>query len=163
MTKSIQALLKQHRFLEDLPDSDLELLAGCGKNIVAKSGTFIAHEGGPADFFYLIRRGKVAIEARGPGHEVAVLETLGEGDVLGWSWLFPPHRWTFDFHAREDTHLVAMDAMCLRGKAEADPAFGYRLMKSFSRVMTERLRAARMQILDVYANKGRSRRRNDHA
>jgi CRP-like cAMP-binding protein len=130
---------------------------------VVRAGNYIAHEGDSADYLYLIRRGKVAIEAQGPGHGTIVLETLGEGEVLGWSWLFPPHRWTFDFHAIEDTRMVAMDAKCLRGKAEADPALGYRLMKSFSRVMTERLRAARMQILDVYGRKGRSRRSSDHA
>jgi len=163
MIKTIKALLKDHRFLEDLPDTDLDLLAGCGKNIVVKAGTFVAHEGDPADFFYVIRKGKVAIEASAPGHGTAVLETLGSGEVLGWSWLFPPHRWTFDFHVVEDAHIVAMDAKCLRGKADADTAFGYRLMKALSRAMTERLRAARMQIMDVYANQGRSRRSNDHA
>ncbi len=161
--KSIKALLKEHRFTSDLPESDLDFLAGCGKNHVVRAGTYLAHEGDSADYLYLIRHGKIAIEARGPGHGTVTLETLGEGDVLGWSWLFPPHRWTFDFHVREDTRLVAMDAKCLRAKAESDPALGYRLMKAFSRVMTERLRAARMQILDVYGSKGGARRRSDHA
>jgi CRP-like cAMP-binding protein len=80
------------------------------------------------------------------------IETLGEGDLLGWSWLFPPYRWQFDALAIEAVRAIAMDGKCLREKCEKDHDLGYDLMKRFSRIMTLRLQAARLQLLDIYGD-----------
>ena len=148
--KSIEELLRTHRFFEGLPNSDLDLLAGCGQNVVAKAGNYIAREGEAANNFYVIRQGKIALETQGAGRGGVVLETLSEDEVLGWSWLFPPHQWFYDVRVIEDSRLISMDGVCLRNKAEADPALGFRLMKTIAREMNERLREARLQVLDVY-------------
>jgi CRP/FNR family cyclic AMP-dependent transcriptional regulator len=148
--KKIEEILRDHRFFSELPDEDLLLIAGCGKNEIHPAGKYLAHEGEAADRFYLIRHGRIAIESQTPGRGALVIETLTEGEVVGWSWLFPPYRWTFDVRAIEESRLIALDGRCLRGKADANPALGYRLMKSFARVMSDRLRAARMQMLDIY-------------
>ncbi len=79
-----------------------------------------------------------------------MIATLGEGAVVGWSWLFPPYRWSFDARALELTRTVAFDGACLRGKCEADTTLGYELMQRFAAVMLDRLQATRLQLLDVY-------------
>ncbi len=88
------------------------------------------------------------------GKAVAVLadynQTVAEGDVLGWSWLFPPYRWVFDAQALELTRALVFDGTCLRGKCEDDHNLGYELMKRFAHVVVQRLQATRLQLLDVY-------------
>ena len=103
-----------------------------------------------ANHFYILESGKIAIDLSTPGRGVLTIETLGEGQVLGWSWLFPPYEWQYGARAVEDTKAIAMDARCLRGKCETDPALGYDLMKRFSAIMARRMQRARLQVLDIY-------------
>ena len=79
--------------------------------------------------FYAIRHGSVALELHVPARDAVTIDTLHDGDLLGWSWLFPPYRWEFDGRAREDTALISFDGACLRGKCDADHELGYELMK----------------------------------
>jgi CRP/FNR family transcriptional regulator, cyclic AMP receptor protein len=128
----------------------LALIAGCATTFRAASGSELFREGSPADAFYVLRHGAVALEAHGPAGPPLVIETLHPGDVVGWSWLVPPYRWNFDGRAVEDVRAIAFDGACLRGKAEADPALGYALLQRFSALMLERLQATRLRLLDVY-------------
>jgi len=89
---------------------------------------------------------RIHSERRGP----LIILTLGEGEILGWSWLFPPYQWKFSARALEDTRAFAADGKCLREKAERDHALGYELLKRFARVVEERLEATRLQLLNVY-------------
>jgi CRP/FNR family transcriptional regulator, cyclic AMP receptor protein len=130
----------------------LAIVTGCASNTGFDAGETIFREGDPADVFYLVRTGTVALEIHAPGRGGLTIETLHEGDVLGWSWLFPPHRWQFDARALAPVRAVAFDGACLRGKSEADPALGYDLMTRFARVMVERLQATRLRLLDVYGH-----------
>ena len=75
-------------------------------------------EGKEANTRYLIREGKVALEVVAPGHGSLTIETLGGGDMLGWSWLIPPYRSRFDARAVEMTRAIALDGKCLRAKCE---------------------------------------------
>jgi hypothetical protein len=84
--------------------------------------------------------------SRGP----IILQTLGEGEVLGWSWLVAPYRWRFDGRAVELTRAIALDGECLRGKCEEDHDLGYELMKRVSLVMEKLVQATRLQLADVY-------------
>ena len=79
-----------------------------------------------------------------------MIATLGDGTVVGWSWLFPPYRWSFDARAIEDTRAIAFDGACLRGKCDSDHELGYVLMQRFAQIILDRLQAARLQLLDVY-------------
>jgi CRP/FNR family transcriptional regulator, cyclic AMP receptor protein len=148
--KSIRDLLAEHPAFRDLPDSDLDLIAGCGKNVRFPLGTTVFEEGGVADTFYVLRSGRVALDTHAPGRGTMLVATLREGDVLGWSWLFPPYRWHFGAQASTDIAAIALDGACLRGKCEEDNALGYRLMKVFARISQERLQQARIQLLDLY-------------
>jgi CRP-like cAMP-binding protein len=148
--EDLQRILAAHRFFADLAAPHLKLLVGCATNVRVPAGTFLARAGEPADRFYLVRAGKVVLEIVSPGRAPLVVQTLREGDILGWSWLVPPHRWTLDAVAAEETRALALDGACLRGKCEADHDLGYALLKRFAIVMAQRLEATRLQLLDVY-------------
>jgi CRP-like cAMP-binding protein len=148
--RSIEQLVAELPTFAGLEPGQLELIAGCGANRVFEAGEYLAREGDPADAFFVVRHGRVALEVAAPGRGALMISTLGEGAVVGWSWLFPPHRWSFDARALERTRTVAFDGACLRGKCEADKALGYELMQRFAAVILDRLQATRLQLLDVY-------------
>jgi CRP-like cAMP-binding protein len=130
----------------------LELIAGCGENVRFAAGDPLFAEGEPADSFFLIREGAVALEVQAPGRGTLVIETLHAGEVAGWSWLFEPYRWQFDGRAREPVRAIRFDGACLRGKCEQDHELGYQLMRRFADSLIERLQATRLQLIDVYGD-----------
>lgn len=148
--KGLGEILKEHPFFTDLSPEDLMLIESCAKNEILHAGNRIANEGDDANTFYAIRSGSVAVETFIPHKGYITLQTLSAGDIVGWSWIFPPYKWTFSIKATEETRVLAFNGKCLREKAEKDPRFGYLLMKRFAQIMTERLQATRMQLLDVY-------------
>lgn len=147
--QTIAQYLPNHPFFAGLDDRAFDLMAGCATNAHFHPGQQLFHEGQPADTFYVVRRGRIAIESRGPTGTV-VIDTADEGDVVGWSWLVPPYRWTFDARAVEETSVISFDGACLRGKCEHDPALGYALLQRVVQVMGARLRSARVRLLDLY-------------
>ena len=148
--KSIADLLREHEFFKDLDPAHIDIVAGCGRNRTIKGGDYLLREGTPANEFFAIRRGKVALGIHVPNRGEVVIETLDDGDVAGWSWLFPPYLTHFDARAVIETHVVAFDGVCLRMKCEADPALGFALMKRFATVMILRMQATRLQLVDMY-------------
>ena len=147
--QTIAEYLPEHPFFAGLDPATLELAAGCAVNVHFRPGEFLFHEGDPADTFYVLRRGRVSIQMRTPT-QVVVLDPAHDGDVVGWSWLIAPYRWTFDALATEDTTAIAFDAVCLRGKCEADATLGYALLQRVVQVMSARLHSARVRLLDLY-------------
>jgi CRP/FNR family cyclic AMP-dependent transcriptional regulator len=97
----------------------------------------------------VLRAGRVALELHAAASRSVCIQTLDAGDVLGWSWLFPPYRWSFDARAVQDVRAICIDGECLRGKCDEDPAMGYALMQRFSRLMIQRVESARLQLLDL--------------
>jgi len=149
--ENLERVLAGHPFFADLAPAHLAVLTGCATNVRIAAGRFLCRTGEEANRFYLIRAGKVAVELLPPGREPVVVQTLRDGEILGWSWLVPPHHWSFDAVALEETRAVALDGTCLRGKCEADHDLGYELLKRFSVVIARRLEATRLQLLDVYS------------
>ncbi len=148
--KTLEALLAEHPFFEGLESKYLQIIADCATNVVFQEGEQIFTEGDDANSFYVIRQGKVALEIfvrrRGPVNFLSV----EDGDIVGWSWMFPPYKWHFDARAMELTRAAAFDARCLRGKFDEDPQLGFELMKRFASVMLDRLNISRLQLLDIY-------------
>ena len=143
-------ILAKQAFFADFPAAFADLIAGCASNGHFKAGEYLLREGDPADRFFLLREGKVALEIAAPARAPVVLTTLKEGQIVGVSWLTAPYRAEFDARAMEPVRAIAIDAKCLRGKCEADHHLGYEMMKRFLPLVVERLHATRMQILDVY-------------
>lgn len=148
--RGLESVLAEHPFFRDLPPDDLAYIAGCARNVRFEEGQYIFREGEQADHFYLIRHGRVALEIFVPERGPLVTETVAEGEVLGWSWLFPPYRWSSDARALEVTAAVALDGACLRAKCETDTRLGYELMRRFAQIIMERLHATRVRLLDIY-------------
>ena len=147
---TLEPILAEHPFLKGLKDKHLEVLVGCASNVRFDSGAFVFRQGQEANAFYILRDGKVAVEVFAPQKGAITIDTIGEGDVLGWSWLIPPYHWHFDAKAIEPTRAIALDARCMRTKCEDDHELGYELMKRFAQIIEQRLDATRWQLLDVY-------------
>lgn len=150
--EGLDRILREHSFFAGMDEAYQDLVAGCAANEVFHAGDYIYREGDPADKFYLIRHGQVALEVHVPGKTPIIVETLKGDDLMGWSWLVPPYRASFDARAQELSRLVSLDASCLRGKMEDDSALGYELHKRFAPVVAARLAAARRQLIDLYGH-----------
>ncbi len=150
--ETIETLLRASPVFEELEDDRLALVAGCASNVHFDQGAVIFREGEQADTFYLIRHGSVALEMFVPARGSAVIETIEAGDVVGWSWLFPPYRWHFDARVLTPVRATSFDGACLRGKCDDDPALGYDLMSRFAQVLIERLQWTRLRLLDIYGD-----------
>ena len=148
--QTLEPILAEHPFLKGLKQEHLELLVGCASNVRFDAGAFVFRQGQEANHFYILRDGKVAVELFAPQRGAIAIDTYGEGDVLGWSWLIPPYHWRFDARAIEPTRAIALDARCMRTKCENDHELGYELMKRFAKIIEQRLDATRWQLLDVY-------------
>ena len=148
--ESLEGILSEHAFFKDLSPDHLKIVVGCASNVRFEPGQFLFREGGDADTFYLIRGGSIALEIFTTQKGPVTIQTIGPGDVVGWSWLIPPYHWRFDARAVEPTRAIALDGKCLRGKCDADHSLGYELMKRFAHIMESRLQAARLQLLDLY-------------
>ena len=150
--ETLEPILAAHPFFQGLAPGHLKLLVGCASNVRFDTGAFLFRTGEEANQFFLVREGTVAMEAVAPGRPVVVVQTLGAGEILGWSWLIPPYHWMFDARALEPTRAITLDGKCLRGKCEADHDLGYDLLKRFTQLVVSRLEATRMQLLDLYGN-----------
>lgn len=151
--EGLERILREHAFFSGFPEDQITLAAGCARNHRFDAGQYLFREGEPANEFFLIRHGKVALEIGAPGQTPIVMSTLGEGEIVGASWLVPPYRWTFDARAVDLVRALGIDAACLRGKCEADHHLGYEMMKRFAPVLVKRLQATRLQILNVYGKR----------
>jgi len=150
MIQTLEGIVGQHPFFKGMENRHVQLIAGCAKNVRFDEGEIIFREGDPADQFYFIREGLVAVELMIPQRGFTTLQTVGEGEVLGWSWLLAPYRWRFGARTLQPTRALAFDGKCLRGKCEEDHDLGYEMLKRFTNVVTERLEATRLQLLDLY-------------
>ncbi len=148
--ENLERLLASHKFFAGLEPRHLDIVVGCASNVHYNPGEYIFREGSDADKLYLVRAGQVALEVYSPAGGAAKILTLGEGDIVGWSWLVQPYRWHFDARAVDSVRATAMDATCLRAKCEADHELGYQILRRIVGVMETRMSAMIMQMLDVY-------------
>ena len=148
--ETLEPILAEHPFLKGLEPRFIQLIVGCASNLRFNAGEFLFREGQEASQFYIIRHGKVAIELGAAQRGVINIQTLGEGEILGWSWLIPPYSWHFDARAVELTRVIALDGKCLRAKCEEDHQLGYEFLKRFLHIIAQRLEATRLQLLDLY-------------
>lgn len=147
----LDAEVAAHPFLVGMSAHHIRLLADCAMRSHFKSGQVIFCEGEIANRFYLIERGKVALESSTLGEPVRIDE-IGDGDLLGWSWLFPPYAWHFTARALENTTAIFFYGTVLREYCEKDHSLGFELFKRLSTVMLRRLQGSRRKLL----NAGRS-------
>jgi len=149
--KTLEHTLGAHPFIEGMASDYVNILAENACVVRFEPGEPIFREGGDADRFYLIQHGKVALEIFHLEHGSIVLQTIGEGEALGWSWLVPPYKWRFDARAVDTTTAIMLDGKRLREECEHGKSLGYELLQRFAQVLEQRLQATRMQLLDLYS------------
>ncbi|WP_432825961.1 Crp/Fnr family transcriptional regulator [Dactylosporangium sp. CA-092794] len=143
-------LLAAHPFLAGLQPRHLERLSHWAHRAPFPAATRIFDENGRAEHCWLIREGFVNLDTAVPGRGDVIVETLGPGSVLGWSWLFPPYRWHFGAVTVGPVLAIALDGPGLRGLCAADPQLGYELTTRFMAVVVDRMQATRVRLLDLY-------------
>jgi CRP/FNR family cyclic AMP-dependent transcriptional regulator len=145
---AIHESIRKYAFFDGMRPEHLSMLADGAKVGQFKAGEILFREGAPASQFYLIESGKVALEAYEPANRTTFVQSLGAGDVLGWSWLFPPFVWHFQARAVEPSSVIILSGGHLLASAERDHDFGYELMKRVAQVVIRRLQATRKRLLE---------------
>ena len=141
----------EHPFLHGFSRTQLTVLTDCALPAHFRSGEIIFREGENADRFYLITKGTVILESGAEFGTPAVIDTIGAGDVLGWSWMLPPYQWHFTARAIEPTEAIFFASAILREYCAHDHSLGFELHKRTSEVMMKRLQAARKKMLALHA------------
>lgn len=138
--------LETHPFFNGMNAEHIAILAEFATVTEFVAGQSIFHEGDPANCFYLMLEGCVALEANlAPGGR-QVIDHVGSGEVLGWSWLFPPYRWHFTARAVTLTKAIFFYGTWLRERCEQDPRLGLELMKRVTAVIVRRLQTTRQRL-----------------
>jgi len=151
--ETLERVLAGHPFFEGLESGYLKLLVGCASNARFPEDAYLFREGEEAHQFYLIREGKIALQIYAPHCPPILVETLEQGDIVGFSWLLPPYTWRFDARVIEAVRAIALDGKCLRAKCDENHDLGFELLKRISHIMDQRLSATRLQLLDIYATR----------
>lgn len=139
-----------HAFLQGLSEQHRMRLASGVRPFVAAPGEYLGREGLPAHAFFLIQSGQVSLGSHLSERGAVPIQTVGPGEVVGWSWLLPPYRWQFDARAVDAVQGLAFDAAWLREQCEQDHELGYHLLRQLLAVVSSRLAACRVQRLDIY-------------
>ena len=143
-----------HPLLQGLSEEHMAKIASCAWGDRFEEGEYLFREGEIADRAYLISAGRLALELDGGQRGIIRISTIGEKDVAGFSWIFPPHRWGENGRVVEPVEATVLDGEALRKLKSADHDFGYELLLRFSSVMSNRLQSTRLQLLDVYGDHG---------
>jgi CRP/FNR family transcriptional regulator, cyclic AMP receptor protein len=146
---ALEKQIAAHPLLRGMKSQHVKVLAACAMLAQFKEGELIFREGDPANRFYLLEEGKVSLESPAKDEASITIQMIGVGDVLGWSWLFPPYYWHFDARALESVKAIFFYGTWLREYCEQDHDLGYELMKRMAEVVIRRLQATREQLLDA--------------
>jgi CRP-like cAMP-binding protein len=141
-------VLRPHPFLAGMRPDHLRFIAEHASEAHFAAGDLLFREGDAANRFFLIERGEIALQTHAAG-QAHTVQSVGDGDVVGWSWLFPPHCWRFDARAAKDTDAIVVHAELLREECEVNESLGFQLMKRVSNVVTERLQATRQKLVQA--------------
>ncbi|NGO69192.1 cyclic nucleotide-binding domain-containing protein [Streptomyces boncukensis] len=137
-------------FFGVLPGSHRHELRALGEEVSFPVGARIFEEGERADRFWVLRTGTVALDLRVPGRRPVPIETVGPGELLGWSWLFPPYEWHLGAGTASPVRADEYDAEAVRRLCEENPEIGSALARGVAEVVADRLRRARTRLTDLY-------------
>jgi CRP/FNR family transcriptional regulator, cyclic AMP receptor protein len=147
MIEVTAAALATHPFLHGVSRDQLDVLAGAACDVMFPARHRLFEDGGNATRFWLIQSGQVSLDLQVPGEGPVVIETIGMGELLGWSWLFPPFKWAFGAVAATPVEAFEFDAPAVREACAADPGLGYEFNQRITRVLAKRLQATRIRLI----------------
>ncbi len=148
--ENLEIIVAAHKFMEGLDTNFLKRIVRCATAVEFGAGKHIFQQGEKAENFYLLTKGRIAVGLDSPEKGTLLVETLNAGDVLGWSWLVPPHKWRFNAMATAATYAIVINGESLRVLCEEDHELGFEIMKRFLGVIAARLEMANLQLLDLY-------------
>jgi CRP/FNR family transcriptional regulator, cyclic AMP receptor protein len=154
MIEVTASTLAAHPFLRGMPCTHLDALAEVGSDVKFPAGYQIFEEGGFASRFWLIQSGHAALDMNVPGDGQVIVDSVGMGELLGCSWLFPPYRWAFGAVCAGPLEAFEFDAAAIRARCAADPVFGYELHERLIRVFSRRVQRTRTQLIARSARTG---------
>jgi len=149
---SLTHALREHALVQDLDDNHVNALIDCATDERFREGEYLWRQGDSAEAFYLIRDGEVSLGITVPNEGSIHIETVAQGEVLGWSWMFPPYRWHFDARATKTVRAFALDACRLRERCQMDTQLHYELLIRLMPVIGDRLDATRRKLVDLYVS-----------
>ena len=149
MGSNSRSLLAIHPFLEGLRSDHIDAVVACTSKVSFAAGEYILRSDDDASKFYLITKGEVVVQVpQSRSAQPTIIQTLHDGDVFGWSWLFPPYRWHFDVRATHETQALAIDGAALRPRMDADHEFGYVITQRFAKLLVRRLQGILLRMVD---------------
>ncbi len=143
----VTAALTAHPFFDGMSEDHLAVIAGAASDVTFPAGHRLFEEGGTANRFWLIKSGRVALDLHVPGDERARIDTIGMGELLGWSWLFPPYEWAFGAVAASPVQAFEFDGQAVRAWCASDPAFELEVTRQVARVLAKRLQSTRLKLI----------------
>jgi CRP/FNR family cyclic AMP-dependent transcriptional regulator len=146
----LEEYLSVQTFFSGLSPQSIGFLASCASEWQIEPGYILFRQSERAHQFYLIRNGSIAIEIPAITGPTLQVQSLGAGQILGWSWLIPPYKWNFQARAEVPTALLAFDGDVVLARCEEEPTFGYALLKRVASLMAERLEVARQRMMDQW-------------
>ncbi|HYA71424.1 MAG TPA: cyclic nucleotide-binding domain-containing protein [Thermoplasmata archaeon] len=149
-SEAIADRVMRHPFFSGMDPTLVCAMAAKAEERTYDVGEMLVREGRPAEEFFLVLDGKVALEIGGADRAVITVETIGRGELLGWSWLVPPYHWRFDARATKPTQVIAIHAATARYALAAHPALAYQFLLKLLPVVGERLENTRVQLLDIH-------------
>jgi CRP/FNR family transcriptional regulator, cyclic AMP receptor protein len=149
---ALEMAVADHPFVRGMSSAHVQILTDCAMLTKFEAGQMVFHEGDIANRFYLIQQGKISLETRSHNTSVIAIQTVGAGDVVGWSWLFAPYYWHFSACALESTQAIFFYGTRLRERCEDDREFGYQLMRRVTSVLMLRLQVTMAEALRLAAN-----------
>lgn len=151
---SPEEVLKGHPFFEGVSDEHLDFLVSVARPLHVEANRFLFRQGADADCFLVVHNGDLALELHVGAKGARIIQTVGPGEVVGWSWLYPPHRWMYDGRALNTIECLCLNGEQVRTRMADDHDFGYEILKRFGDVIVQAFNRTRLQLLDVYGNGG---------
>ncbi len=149
--------LAAHPFLHGMSRDHLAVLAEAASDVTFLPKQRLFEDGGSANRFWLLQSGHVTLDLHVPGQGRMKIDTIGMGELLGWSWMFPPYRWAFGAVAASPVEAFEFDGRLVRACCASDPALGYEVSQRLARVVTKRLQATRVRLITVSSQPAISR------
>jgi CRP/FNR family cyclic AMP-dependent transcriptional regulator len=152
MIEVTAAALAAHPMLHGMSTDHLAMLACSASDVAFPAGHRLFEEGGNASHFWLLQSGSVALDLHVPGQGRVRIDTVGLGELRGWSWRFPPYRWAFGAVAASPVEAFEFDAQAVRASCASEPELGHEVTERLARVLAKRLQSTRVRLISASIN-----------
>jgi CRP/FNR family cyclic AMP-dependent transcriptional regulator len=147
---TMEPILAAHPFFKGLDSRYLKLIVECASRETFTPARFLCRDNEEARKFYVIHHGRVAVEIYRPRRGALTIQTLEDGEVLGWLWFDQPYHWHLDARALDLTRVISLEVQGLMDRCNRDHDFGYELMRRYAHYLALQFRVTKVQLADFY-------------